>query len=408
LRQAASAKPNEPSRQLTLSRHHFRRPRNYILGALSEALAPALRGVAALISPGPKTPPASWRRGLIISQARIGDVLFRTCSLEQLKRGLPQCDWYYLAALDSAEVLRDNPFLKAVLPFCDSAGNVRLLPGAGAQLRAMRFDVALCTDFETYWQDHRISLEARIPNRAGFTHRGLSGLVTEAVPCHYPSRWAAYFRQMVAHLTGAAPDWPLVPRVYASAEDERSAESQWAKLNLSSDAPVVACFMTTRGLSNVWPQDYYSEALNLIRQNSGAGIVLSGSKQDASVLHQFAAQFRIPCKVLPGELGIRALCCFLMKCSAVLAPDSGPRHIANAAGTPVVFIRNLFCPKAEAGQYCDNEIDVSPDAESLPLEEQETWLRRVPPALVAQTVLELLRREGRGPRAGVSAQNENR
>src|ERR1700741_4634682 len=128
---------------MMLSRQHFRHSRNYLLGNASEVLAPVLRVVSHLIAPRPKSRPGSWHRGLIIGQARIGDVLFRTCSLEQLKKGLPDCDWYYLAALDSAEVLRGNPFLKSVLPFCDPSGAVRLLPGAAAELRAMRFDVAL-------------------------------------------------------------------------------------------------------------------------------------------------------------------------------------------------------------------------------------------------------------------------
>jgi len=378
--------------QVMPSRQHLRDSRNYQLARASEVLAPVLRAVANVIAPGHKTPPAAWRRGLIISQARIGDVLFRTCSLEQLTRGLPNCEWHYLAAPDSAEVLQGNPFLKSILRFCDPSGFGRLLPGTARELRAMRFDVALCSDFEKYWQDHIIALKAGISNRAGFTYRGLSGLVTDAVPCQYPSPWAAYFRQIVSHLTGAPADWPLRPRIYPSSEDERQATFQWQKMKLIEDKPVVACFMTTRGPAHVWPKDHYSKALELIHKNSGAQIVLAGSKQDAPVLRQFANQCPAPCQVMIGELGLRGVFCFLRKCSAVLAPDSGPRHIANAAGTPVVFVRNLYCSKVESGRYCENEIDLSPDAEFVSLDQQEHWLRRVSPTEVAQTILQLLRR----------------
>jgi ADP-heptose:LPS heptosyltransferase len=329
---------------------------------------------------------------LIISHTRIGDVLFRTSSLEHLKKGLPDCEWHYLAAPDSAEVLRGNPFLTSVLPLCHSTASLRLLPGAAEELRAMRLDVALCTNSESYWQDHKIALEARIANRVGFTHRGLSGLVTHAVPCAQLCPWAGYFRQMVAHVTGAAPDWPLTPMIYASEEDEQLALAQWKKMGLPGSAPVVACFMTTRERSQVWPKDCYRETIELIHQKSGAQIVLSGSKQDAPVLEQVVAGCRVPCKVMAGELGLRGLFCFLKRCAAVLAPDSGPRHIANAAGTPVVFIRNLFNSKIETGTYCQNEIDLSPDAEFITVDEQQTMLRRVTPTLVAQTILQLLRR----------------
>src|SRR5262249_18307252 len=133
-------------------------------------------------------------------------------------------------------------------------------------------------------------------------------------------------------------------------------------------------------------------ALQLIHKHSGAQIVLSGSKQDAPVLHQFAATCRVPCQIMAGALSLRGLFYFLKKCSAVLAPDSGPRHIANAAGTPVVFIRNLYCSKVETGRYCENEIDLSPDVEFVPPDQQEDWLRRVSPTTVAQAVLQLLPR----------------
>src|SRR5207244_13330543 len=127
-----------------------------------------------------------------------------------------------------------------------------------------------------------------------------------------------------------------------------------------------------------------------IHQKSGTQVVLAGSKQDTPVLGQFAAQRGVPCRVMAGELGLRGLFCFLKKCAAVLAPDSGPRHIANAAGTPVVFIRNLVGSKIETGKYCQNEIDLSPDAEFVPLDKQEDVLRQVSPARVAETILQAI------------------
>lgn len=377
-----------------VSRKQFRRFHNYLLGCGSELVAPLIRLSAKALAPGAHSQPSSWRRGLILSHTRIGDVLFRTASLERLKQGLPACDWHYLTAPDSADVLSGNPFLKSVLPLCGLDGSLHLLPGAAKELRSIRFDVALCTNPEAYWQDHKVALAARIPNRVGFTHRGLSGFVTDAVPCSYPSPWAGYFRQIVAHVTGAPPDWTLIPKIYASEEDERLALVQWHNMELQANGPVIACFMTTRERSRVWPEDYYGEALKLVHKNSGAQVVLSGSKQDARVLERFAARCGFPCRVMAGELGLRGLFCFLKKCSAVLSPDSGPRHIANAAGTRVVFIRNLFCSKIETGSYCPNEIDLSPDEEFVPVHEQESCLKRVSPVVVAQTILKLLRGDG--------------
>ena len=54
-----------------------------------------------------------------------------------------------------------------------------------------------------------------------------------------------------------------------------------------------------------------------------------------------------------GSLGLRALSCFLSHFATVLTTDSGPRHIANAAGVPVVFVRNVWSNAVETGVYVD-------------------------------------------------------
>src|SRR3989442_4064753 len=98
-----------------LSRRPFRKFYNYQLGLVSEILAPLLRMASRTMAPCPSSPPTSWKRGLIIGHTRIGDVLLRTCSLEPLKRGLPDCEWHYLATADSMEILRHTPCLTSVV-----------------------------------------------------------------------------------------------------------------------------------------------------------------------------------------------------------------------------------------------------------------------------------------------------
>jgi len=76
--------------------------------------------------------------------------------------------------------------------------------------------------------------------------------------------------------------------------------------------------------------------------------------------------------------------------------DSGPRHIANAVSTPVVFGRNLIFSRVEAGRYCENEIDCGPPDEYVAPGEVERVIRSLDPARTAQLVIEALRsRSGR-------------
>jgi ADP-heptose:LPS heptosyltransferase len=165
----------------------------------------------------------------------------------------------------------------------------------------------------------------------------------------------------------------------------------WDQLRLRDDIPVLACFMTTRQSSQVWPPDCYREALALLRAARPVQILLGGGAGDRPALQRFAQTCDFPCSTMAGELNLRAACAFLRRCRAVLAPDSGSRHLANAVGTPVVFIRDLVCSAVEAGWYCETEIDLTPPGfEFIPPAKQEPYLRQIRPEQVAKVLAQLL------------------
>src|SRR5439155_16947511 len=89
----------------------------------------------------------------------------------------------------------------------------------------------------------------------------------------------------------------------------------------------------------------------------GADIVLVGTAMDRERLTTLAHRSSIPCHVLAGTLTLPGLAAFLGKCAVVVCPDSGSRHLGNAANTPVVFLRNLAAPQEESASYCESERD---------------------------------------------------
>ena len=95
-----------------------------------------------------------------------------------------------------------------------------------------------------------------------------------------------------------------------------------------------------------------------MRRERGVHVVLCGAASDEALLADVNKDFGLEADIVAGKLGIRALCCFLRRCSVVLTTDSGPRHIANAAGVPVVFVRNVWSNAVETGVYTDTETDL--------------------------------------------------
>ena len=354
------------------NRKRFRSLGKYALACGSELLSPLIRAVS---KSDRETPPQAWRRGLLLGADHIGDVLYNTASLPHLRQGLPECRWSYVAEAPADEVLAGNPNVDSVL----SRSLVKRMP-AGS------FDVAICYNSSSTSRDLLFAARLQIPNRVGYPDKGFSSLVTFPIKIRYPQPYPAYFRDLVGQVTRRPPDWDLRPQIFPTSEDMAAADEAWNSLGLNGSARVVACFATSRQPSGVWPAAKFAETLSHIEARSGAQTILCGTAGDAAALHALKRQFGLRAMIMAGELRLLALACFLRRCAVVLCPDSGPRHLANAVGTPVVFVRNLAVGKIETGVYCDTEMDVAPDVERVPRTDQPDVFARLRPEMISAVV----------------------
>lgn len=368
-----------------IERNTFRKRHKYFGAVLSEALRPLLLQHARRRSP-PPSHPDSWRRGLLLGANHIGDVLYNTSSLPALQRRWPQCQWNWLTAEPAAQALRGNPSIASLLTRAEAE------ECAGRQ----PFDAVICYNTGQYLPDLRFALKLGIPNRIGYVHKGFSAWVTHPIRIAYPQPFPAYFRDLVSQLTGQEGTWPLRPQVFPEPAALLAAEEAWGRL-ARSPLKTLACFVTSRQPSGVWPPQKFGETLRLLLQEFPCRIVLCGAPSDEEILQQVRQTHAPSAEILAGKLSLGALVAFLRKCHAVLSTDSGPRHLANAAGSPLVFIRNLYHHGVEAGVYCDTEFDMAPPGGMLDSTEQARVFERLAPATVSAQLASILRSSAAEP-----------
>lgn len=343
----------------------FRKKHNRLLGIGSELIAPVLRLGGSVIARRPPSDPATWRTGLILGHNHIGDILYRTCSLQELRRHLPDCRWSYLTSATGREILGGNADIDEVIALNIGDDSWNLADEAFRELRRRDFDAVLCTNTIRYQPDLFLATSLGIPNRVAFTHKGLSGLATRSINPTYPSPFPAYFRTMVAAITGVEPSWSLHPRIFPDESDRRAAAAVIRESGLEGGTPIVAATIVTRQLHGNWPSP---SLLNLLRELSSRAsfrLALCGERNDAHVLESVSGELDQQSVVLAGKLTIRQFAAFLEDCAALVTIDSGPRHIGNAVKIPVYFFRNLLHSQVEAGRYCDTETDLAPPGEFL-------------------------------------------
>jgi ADP-heptose:LPS heptosyltransferase len=371
-------------------RRDFRDRTNYLAAVASELAAPVLRRWANGRSRGTSTMPTEWRTGLIVGHGHIGDVLYRTCSLDALARGLSNCRWSYLTTEAGAEALRGNPALYDTLPWMSGATPSSIGTSHVEALRTRQYDVILCTESVRHHTALRLALRLGIPNRVAFVHKGLSAFVTHPVRLPHPMSRPAQFREMVTRVTGASIDEPLRPKVFPAPADRQAADAAWQRLGFAPEERVIACSMTTRQHLGQTPSRFFIDILKaVLERDPGVRIALCGTLDDGRILRAAADVLGPRAALCVGALSILGYAAFLQKCRAFFGSDSGPRHLANAAGIPVVFVRNLATSAVEAGTYCPSEWDAAPPTEYLTDAQIEAELGRVSRCGVATRLAEM-------------------
>ena len=106
--------------------------------------------------------------------------------------------------------------------------------------------------------------------------------------------------------------------------------------DLDADArPLVAIAPGARRSCNLWPASRFAAVCeNLVA--SGAAVCLIGGGGDYSMCEQIRSESRAA--NLAGKLSLSALHALLRRCDLLICVDSGPQHLAAAAGTRCVAL----------------------------------------------------------------------
>jgi ADP-heptose:LPS heptosyltransferase len=113
--------------------------------------------------------------------------------------------------------------------------------------------------------------------------------------------------------------------------------------------PFVAASIGTKSTLNDWGSDNWRQVLEaLAREFPAHGLVLLGSGEERARSEGLAAAWAGPRANLCGATSPRVTAAILTRAALFLGHDSGPMHVAAAAGAPVVAV---FSARNPPGQW---------------------------------------------------------
>lgn len=277
------------------------------------------------------------RRICIIKPSALGDIVQTLPLLAVLRRRFPRATIHWVVNRGFRSLLDGHPDLEEVIPF-DRRGSWSALARLLIELRRRQFDLVF--DLQGLFRSAVMTWATGAPLRVGLetaregAHRACHAIVPGTgrnVPAH--ARW-----RNIARALGVTslPDSSglIIPG------EARS----WASGKLRGlGRPILAVHAGAGWETKRWPIESFAE----LAARFPGGVVTVGSREE----QRLAATISTSVKCaggdvldLSGTTTLPQLAAVLAEVDLVLSNDSGPLHLAAAAGTPVVGIYTCTSP----------------------------------------------------------------
>lgn len=273
-------------------------------------------------------------RTCIIDLAGLGDVVMGLAVANALKQDDPSRRIAWVVEPMPSAILRHHPAVDEVILYHKGRG-IRCALELWRSFRRRRFDVALNLQF--YIKTILPTLLARAPVRVGFARPlardGVWLFLNRRVKPRSGQHIQDVFLQLLEPLGVRRPDPPEWRITFT--EDER--EAQRAFFARLDGRPVVTIVPASGRAPKDWPAERWARVAAALALDYGFRVVLTGGpgeRETAIARAIVAAAAPAPLWALGEE--VRKMAWIIAGSRLVLAPDTGPVHIARALDVPVI------------------------------------------------------------------------
>jgi len=274
----------------------------------------------------------------------IGDVLFTTPLVANLRLCWPQAKIAYLANRRTADFLRSQPGIHQVLVYerDEFAGHFSKYIELWQNIRQQGFDGVF--DFSLNSGLGFLCAASGIRRRIGFDYRKRGKFLTDRLDlAGYEGRHVIEYYLDLLRLI----DVPV--QTNRMTLDIPAQELQWAKDWIKKQAidpakPLIAVLPgggaswgQSAGLKR-WGASKYAHLIDKIVENFDAAVILMGDPKERELCREVAGETNFPVYFAVGETSVLGMAALLTQCRAAILNDGGPLHVAVAVGVRTISI----------------------------------------------------------------------
>ena len=282
-------------------------------------------------------------RILIVLLGAIGDVTRALPLLHRVRAGYPGAHLAWAVEPTAAPILAAHPALDDRLVF-ERRGGARAFLAFLRRVRGEGFDLVL--DLQRHAKSGLVSAATRAPVRVGFHRRNAKELNwlwnTHTIDPVEPLGWKLeqYLRFAdFLELPEAAPSFDVT----LTRDEDASVARALAPLG----RPFAALFLGSTWESRLWFAESYAAVVDALATRGLDTVLVGGSDVRALADETVRLSARPPLD-LTARASLRESYGVLARARVAIGPDSGPMHLAAAAGTPVVSLWGATTPARSA------------------------------------------------------------
>jgi ADP-heptose:LPS heptosyltransferase len=285
----------------------------------------------------------------VIEPWNIGDVVLSTAMLAELRSRYPRARISLLAKPHALELLKENPLVDEIIPFDLpwtaqrkkyplGLRTLHNMTSLVKRLRDARFDATIDSRMDI--RSNLIAAMTRAPHRLGYDIGGGGWLLTNTLPSersgsHKVDDWLALLDLLPGDATRSAQR--RRPTLVVTSSETDRARQRLKSLGLV-EGPVIAYHPGGSHPGKRWPRAHFEQLIRDLKKSiSGSHVVFLGPEE-----RDFDS---LPRDVVIVRPSLRELMALLTCCDILVCNDSGPMHVADALGVPVVAIFEVGNPQ---------------------------------------------------------------
>lgn len=312
---------------------------------------------------------------LIVKLSAIGDVVHSLPFLEVLRENFPHARIDWLVEEGGARIIEGHPAIDRVIVSRRRSWQRRLVKGT-AYLSVIREAARFLREIRAREYDLVIDLQGLLKSgvltglsrgkrkigMGGVREGGRLFLNERPVLVDYEQHAIDRYLKLAEYLECDLSPWKGDIPVF---ESDRRLINQLLSVDGLGERPLVAINPVARWKTKLWESERFAALADRVGNDLSCEIIFTGSKHDRAIIEDISKMMNKRPMNLAGRTTLKELACLYTRCRALVSTDTGPMHIAAAAGCRVVA---LFGPTAplRTGPYGHGHRVIRADVECSP------------------------------------------